>query len=50
MCKEYEKRYLDRRLPGMREIERIRAKVVFADWEDTQGVSSSAIAQRIRSS
>jgi D-beta-D-heptose 7-phosphate kinase/D-beta-D-heptose 1-phosphate adenosyltransferase len=50
MGKEYERRYRDRKLPGMREIERISAKVVFAEWEDTQGVSSSAIAQRIRSS
>ena len=50
MGREYERSYLEGTLPAMREIERIGATVRFGEWPDTQGVSSSAIAERIRSS
>lgn len=49
MGKEYEPKYLQGTLPAMREIEGIGARVIFAGWEDTEGISSSAIAQQIRS-
>ena len=48
MGQEYEPQFRDSTLPGLREIERTGGQVIFAEWQDTRGLSSSAIARRIR--